>query len=73
MFEGDTMVVYIVNEEGGTFSDILVRLRLDKIGILLNTYTFLSAYDDDGNPIDLPQDKIIEAETVADLLYWGIA
>lgn len=73
MFEGDTIVVYIVNEEGGTFSDILVRLRLDKVGILLNTYTFLSAHDDDGDPVDLAQDKIIEAETVADLLYWGIA
>lgn len=73
MFEGDTMVVYIVNEEGGTFSDIIVRLRLDKVGILLNTYTFLSAHDDNGDPVVLTQDKIIEAETVADLLYWGIA
>lgn len=73
MFEGDTMVVYVVNEEGGTFSDILVRLRLDKIGILLNNYTLLSAHDDDGNPVTLTQEKLMEAETVADLLYWGIA
>lgn len=74
MFEGDSIVVWLVQEEGGTFRDICVSLRLEKVGLLVNTYTFLNAYEPDGDsPIELTKDQLIDAETVADQIYWGIA
>lgn len=74
MFEGDHLVVWLVQEEGGTYRDISVRLRLDKVGLLLNTYTYLGAHDPEKNePVVLTKDQIIDAETVADQIYWGIA
>jgi len=73
MFEGETMVVFLVVEVGDSYKDVYVRLRVEKVGLLINHYELLGACDaNSGEEIFLTREQLIEAETTADLIFWGI-
>lgn len=57
----------------GKFENIRVGLRPVSEGMMIREYELLFARDKNGDDVSLTELELIEAETEADLIWWGVA